>query len=174
MTHVWERTASRHRRIAWLAVLCLAIGLPGRVDADAPRAPSVTGVYRLTRAAGGELPYAFSLDIGRPVHGKILGARLVLGQKGTYTSDVTVSMDWGDAFPIPGLSKDGGPQVFHSDGSYTTSGAAVVLAPSDWLTRRIVSRVLARTDGRTMTFTGADRPPDGQRYPLAAAFEKVK
>jgi hypothetical protein len=82
-------------------------------------------------------------------------------------------MDRGDALPIPGLSMGNEDRVLHGSGSYAASGEAVVLSPSDWLSRRLVTRVLARTDGNRMVLTAADRPPDGQRYEVTAAFMKV-
>lgn len=182
MKQVWERTmggdAWRSRAMS-LAAVCAVVGFPGHamsrtITARAARAVPVTGEYVLTQAAGGSLPYAFELDMGRPVHGQVLGATLVLGANGDYTSDVKVRMDLGDALPIPGLSTGNSDRIFHSAGNYTASGESVILSPSDWLTRRLATRVLARVDGRTMMLTAVDRPPDGQRYELAAAFEKIK
>jgi len=179
MKRVWERTvgggAWRGRAMS-LAAWCTVIGLPGHGVASAARttrALPVSGVYVLTQADGGRLPYTFSIDMGRPVNGQVLGARLVLGPDSTYTSDVTVRMDWGDALPIPGLSSGNKDRVLHGEGNYSATDSAVVLSPSDWLTKRLATRVLARTDGRTMTLTAVDRPPDGERYSLTAAFERV-
>lgn len=182
MKQVWERTiggdAWRSRAMS-LAAVCAVVGIPGhavprRSPLHATRAAPVTGEYVLTKAAGGHLPYAFSIDMGRTVHGQVLGATLVLGPNGDYASDVKVRMDLGDALPIPGFSTGSSDRVFHSTGSYTASGSSVVLSPADWLTRRLATRVLARVDGRSMLLTAVDRPPDGERYELAAAFEKVK
>lgn len=182
MKQVWERTiggdAWRGRAMS-LAAVCAVVGIPGHalsrtLTMRATRAVPVTGEYVLTTAAGGRLPYAFQIDMGRTVHGQVLGAKLVLGPNGDYASDVTVRMDLGDALPIPGLSTGNSDRVFHSTGSYTASGSSIVLSPSDWLTKRLATRVLARVDGRTMLLTAVDRPPDGERYELAAAFEKVK
>jgi hypothetical protein len=176
MMRLWDgRIAGQrgHARALLLAVCCTVTGLPGSVRAAAPRAAPVAGVYLLTEAAGDDLPYQFSFDMGRTVHGQVLGARLVLQPNGAYSSDVTVRMNWGDAIPIPGLSSGNEDRVLHGGGRYAASGDAVVLSPSDWLSKRVVTRVLARTDGHRMVLTAADRPPDGQRYPVAAAFTKV-
>ena len=180
MKRVWERTvgggAWRGRAMS-LAAWCTVIGLPGQGAVSAvrtTRALPVSGTYVLTQADGGRLPYAFSIDMGRPVNGQVLGAQLVLGPNGTYTSDVTVRMDWGDVLPIPGLSTGPKNRVLHGEGNYTASDSAVVLSPSDWLTKRLATRVLARADGRRMVLTAVDRPPAGERYALTAAFERVE
>lgn len=176
MMRLWDGMIGGRRgraRALLLAVCCTMAGLPGLVRAAAPRVAPVTGVYLLTEAAGDGLPYKFSFDMGRPVHGQVLGARLVLEPNGAYSSDITVRMNWADAIPIPGLSPDSEDRVLHGGGRYAASGDAVVLSPSDWLSKRLVTRVLARTDGHRMVLTAADRPPDGQRYPVAAAFTKV-
>jgi hypothetical protein len=165
------RWLARHRGARYALVLgVLTLGAGWR------RAPSpAAGVFALTSAAGNPPPVPFALEMmGGSITGTVNGARIILADDGSYTSDVVVQWKNGLPFPVPGLQSGKEPQTVHGTGHYTVTDSTVTFEPDDWITKRFIRTITARGGEKTLTLVGASGGLAGSHADINAEFVRVR
>lgn len=165
------RRLTRHHGVRYALVLgavALSVGWH-------PAPSHASGVFALTRAAGNPPPVPFALQMmGGSISGTVNGARVILAEDGSYTSDVVVQWTSTLPFPMPGMQGGKEPQAVHGTGRYTVTDSTITFEPDDFLTRRFIKTITARGGEKALTLTGASGGLAGQHVDINAEFVRVR
>ncbi|HEY7877610.1 MAG TPA: hypothetical protein VIC55_05275 [Gemmatimonadaceae bacterium] len=167
-------------RARWMAAPAALLAVAWLPSVRAPRAGATVapaGSYVLASAASARPPIPFQFQMGgATVAGTVDSARIVLAADSTFTDQVTVR--WLKApslpIPIPGLRPGPDAHVLTGAGHYSVQGERMILEPSDWITRGLISTVEARSTAGSLTLTSMSGGLAGSHVRLNAVFTRAR